>query len=652
MNQLYSNEQNVKCKETSSIENGYFDINSLFWSNILAPDQVQSLIVQAQNELSNDTSAKVKVITDSPKLFYSAYMNALEGISSASNRKILYQYMETLEMVCNLHTKLISAPFTLTLSQGYVVNNVSAVDMERNCLLPYYNPYLNFIKSIVVPRIIEYQPQILVLTGAPSLASFAIAKLAKKYQADLFVICADYESDYYSLRKIEHLLLKNNAFFKVYNCVILDDYNRILAQLSDLLNCIDSTYLQNVPNIIFSLDKGKSIIRTERIEIASTYNLWVPNTVNKNYVHNMRAFPQNHCYWNQCSFCGINSKYNQHDNSNWDLDALIQEIKSVVNRGIKFIWFLDESIPVSVLRAFSIRILHEKLHFIWHVRTRVESQFVDSSLVDILYQAGLRHIIFGFESASERILSLMKKTPYVSDYLRVAECIVREFTPKIRVHFSSIIGFPSETCLERKETAMFLGYLFNEYPGFSYNVNTFYLDVGSKMFQRWEEYDIAGLSFPCAPQYFLGNQITWYDMVSSELSLVIQEERETLMKCQFDWYPEDSLIEPSVFYAFYEYSRLELIQEKDKLYEKKRTLYSSAISLSPMICLSKLDQETWQLYNLENHNYVVGGEILKALVDADKANTSLVVFMDQYESKQREQAQALIEQLHLLGFFA
>lgn len=652
MNQLYSNEQYVKCEKRSGIKNGYLDINSLFWSYVLDPKQVKSLILQAQRELKSDDSPKVRAITDSPEMFYRTYQEAVNGINSICEPQSLFRYMETLEMVCDLHTKLISAPFALTLSQGYLINNFSALDLERNCLLPYCNPYLDYINEVVIPLIIDYRPEILVLAGAPNLASFAIAKLAKKHIPDLFVISSDYESDYYSLRKIDNLLLKNTAFFSVYDCVILDNHDKTINQISTLQNGINSTSLQEIPNLIYSLDSGKSIVKTERAGIMPTQDIRFPSVIDNNYVLNMKAFPLCHCYWNRCSFCGINSKYDHQYNNDWNLDVLINKVKDVVNSGVKYIWFLDEAIPVLVLRDFALRILQEGVDFIWHVRARIEPQFINPSFTDILYRAGLRHILFGFESASERILSLMDKTPYVKEHLQIAENIVRVYTPRISVHFSAIFGFPSETESERKETAMFLSYLSDEYSGFSYNVNTFYLDIGSKIYRRWEEYNITCLSFPCAPRYFLGNQIEWNSTISADLGLAIRAESESLIKRQYGWYPEGSLIEPCVFFAFYEYSRLALKNCDGQFVERENLMHTSTITLSPMLSLSKLDQDTWLLYNLKNHHYVVGGAILKALVDIDKAQKTFEDFFKQYELPYREQAQELVKHLKLMGFFA
>ena len=60
----------------------------------------------------------------------------------------------------------------------------------------------------------------------------------------------------------------------------------------------------------------------------------------------------------------------------------------------------------------------------WHLRTRIESLFLDDDFVALLWQSGLRHILFGLESASARILKMINKTNDCSNYIELCENIV------------------------------------------------------------------------------------------------------------------------------------------------------------------------------------------------------------------------------------
>lgn len=650
-NQLYCQEQYVCAEKEIGISNHYFDINSLFWSRIFDTKHVYELLERSQNELCSINSPKIQAVLHEPKLFLNTVCDSLKSFNAAVSDKMLFQSLETLEIVCYLHTKLYSSPYKLTLSQGFILSDFSALDMERNCLMVFCNPYLEFINTKVIPKILEYNPEILILAGKPNLPAFAIAKLIKQKIPNVFIIAAEHDSEYYSLRKISGLLCKNTAFFSVYNCVILTNNKNTIIQIEDWYKSGQNKNLDNVPDIIYSLDFGKSITKT----MSHSSKFQNSNDVYQNtlsYVYNMRAFPQNYCYWNKCSFCGINKKYEYAKNPKWNVMEANSQINHLYKQGIKRIWLLDEAIPPNILNNFANNIIHQDIDIIWHARTRIEPQFVDKRFVNVLSTAGLRHILFGFESATNRILKLMNKNTGDFNYLETAENIVKYFNAEgIHVHFSAILGYPTESEEERHETLDFLYYLYRTYPYFSYNLNLFYLDIGSKMYHRWEDFNILSLSFPCSPKYYLGNHLNWINSISPEQTDTIYRELENTMKFQYEWYPEGSLIEPSKFYSFWEYSRYTMyIGDK---HPKNEFIIdgNQPITLSPYISKCQLENGLWLLYHLLNHHYVTGGTILLDLINANNNKESFNTFVQKYHDTYRDKAENLILQLARKEFF-
>lgn len=649
-NQLYCQEQYVCSKKKKGIFNNFFDINSLFWSEIFNAKHVCELVERSKYELCYIDLPKIRAVLNEPRIFLNTVCDSLKSFDMAVSDKMLFQSLETLEIVCYLHTKLYSSPYKLTLSRGFILNEFSALNMERNCLMAFCNPYLGFITTKVIPEILEYKPEILILTGKPNLPAFAIAKLIKQKIPTVFIIAAEHESDYYSLRKISGLLCKNTAFFSVYNCAILDNDKSTIKQIEKWYKDRENKSLNNIPDIIYSLDSGKNIIKTISHPVKVKNNSHVYNNT-LSYIYNMRAFPQNYCYWNKCSFCGINKKYKCTKNQKWDVTEASSKIDYLYKHGIKRIWLLDEAIPPVVLHNFANNIIHKGIDVIWHVRTRIEPQFVDKKFIKMLSAAGLKHILFGLESAANRILKLMNKNTGNFNYLETAENIVKNFNAEgIQVHFSAILGYPTETREERHETLDFLYYLHRTYPLFSYNLNLFYLDIGSKMYYRWEDFNILSLSFPCLPKYYLGNHLDWINSISPEQTNIIYRELEDGMKFQYEWYPEGSLIEPSKFYSFWEYSRY-TIYTKDVPPKNEFIINSNQpITLSPYISQCQLENGLWLLYHLLNHHYVTGGTILQDLINAN-SKESFRTFIQKYHDTYRDKAENLILQLARKEFF-
>lgn len=321
-------------------------------------------------------------------------------------------------------------------------------------------------------------------------------------------------------------------------------------------------------------------------------------------------------------------------------------------RGVKKIWLLDEAIPVNVLRDVAKQIIMSNINIIWHVRMRIEPDLADEALVEMLYQSGLRHILFGFESASPRVLQAMNKNLGNFDYISISEQIVKIFTLQdIKVHFSLIFGFPSETDDDRNQTERFVRYLYNTYNYFSYNINLFYLDVGSKIYQRWESFGILCLSYPCEPKYFLDNHLRWNDSFSTNKESLLEEKREELMELQYSWYPQGSLIKPSIFYAFWEHSRYELCEKKLSKARQHSFDLSKQIILSDMVVISILKDDVWSLYNLNNHQYITGGVILKDLSKASKSGVTFSSFINRFDNPYKERVKNMILQLTEKDFF-
>ena len=246
----------------------------------------------------------------------------------------------------------------------------------------------------------------------------------------------------------------------------------------------------------------------------------------------------------------------------------------------------------------------------------------------------------------------MNKNTGTFNYLEIAENIVKNFNAEgIKVHFSAILGYPTETTEERHETLDFLYYLYHTYPLFSYNLNLFYLDIGSKMYHRWADFNILSLSFPCTPKYYLGNHLDWINAISPEQTDIIYRELEDNMRFQYKWYPKGSLIEPSKFYSFWEYSRYVLYT--NNICHKNEFIIdcNQPINLSPYISHCQLKNDSWLFYHLLNHHYVIGGSILLDLINASDNKESFRTFIKKYHDVYRNKAESLILQLARKEFF-
>lgn len=645
-NQLYNLEEKLTDGE---ITDGFLNINSIFWSEILNFDNIKNMILELQKK-DIVYSTKLNAVRNNPEMFYKVFNEAINNINCQTlDAKTEFSYLETLQIVCHLHTYLCSSPFELTIYEGYKHNQFSSMELKRNCILKYSNPYYEFIKNKIIPKINCKDLNILWMKGRPNISGFCLASLIKEINPNVFIVSIDNNSEFFSFSKITSLLKENHPFFSVFDCVVLNDDISTYKQIRENIN--NKKSIKNIDNIIYSLDKGNEIICTKRSSQKTTQVSLLKKELD--HIVNIKLFPKNHCYWNKCSFCAINKKYVCTTND-WNIDSLLLTLKKMSEIGIDKFWALDEAIPIDTLSKISNAIIENNLKFNWHVRTRIEKEILADNLPKKLYNAGLRHILLGFESASPRILNFMNKTDHSNEYLDLSEKIVKAFNEiKIHVHFPVIIGFPTESQSERNKTFEFVNYLKNKYPYFSYNINILNLDVSSTLYNNWSKYNISSLEYPCEPYYFIGNSVLWKcnnsDISIKELELQAIES----MKAQFPWYPKDSLLDIISFYSMWEYSRSQLhisCQEKDLIDESNNISDEANLYIAPETIMFMDSDDLYCLYNFKNHNCIRGGKIIHDIYEYIKRYSSLDAYLRTFDKSIHVRIYQFIADLIQFGF--
>ena len=81
-NQLYCQEQYVCGENKKGIINQYFDINSLFWSEIFDTKHICGLIENAKNELCYTDSPKIRAVLQQPKTFLNTVFASLKNMDT------------------------------------------------------------------------------------------------------------------------------------------------------------------------------------------------------------------------------------------------------------------------------------------------------------------------------------------------------------------------------------------------------------------------------------------------------------------------------------------------------------------------------------------------------------------------------------------
>ena len=241
-----------------------------------------------------------------------------------------------------------------------------------------------------------------------------------------------------------------------------------------------------------------------------------------------------------------------------------------------------------------------------------------------------------------------------NDYI---EKLVQEFNKNgISVHFPMIIGFPTETEKERILTYDFLTRLHNKYPLVTFNINILGLDISSTLFNKFGQFGISEIRFPCSPRYYLGNIVGWNSYENEFKRESLDIERNNFMRnVLYPWMPMNCFLPVYVFYRLSETSRNTLVWKCQK--ESVFNLgIDSLIIWSQANSYVERSETKLTVYNLNSHHLIQCDDITIELVDQMQEQKSvrevIVNMLTDHSDKQFDwnYYQEQIQHLYDLGF--
>jgi hypothetical protein len=234
------------------------------------------------------------------------------------------------------------------------------------------------------------------------------------------------------------------------------------------------------------------------------------------------------CYA-KCAFCCVSIHQKENGYRRRSLDLIVEDIKKISRHTPEgeetYLFIADDTHSPAHLRYLARRLLEEGLTNVrWMCEARLDKGFSPETC-DLLYEAGLRLVFFGMESANQRVLDTMMK----GTYLRyMSEGIINTARAGIGSYVSLVIGFPTETEDEARDTVDFI----MEHAPYILTVgfNPFVLPWGSYVHMRPEQFGVTlksdpkndiqiifdydvktGISAPRAHEIALDAQRQWYE---------------------------------------------------------------------------------------------------------------------------------------------
>ncbi|HEX8093741.1 B12-binding domain-containing radical SAM protein [Jatrophihabitans sp.] len=191
------------------------------------------------------------------------------------------------------------------------------------------------------------------------------------------------------------------------------------------------------------------------------------------------------CYWGKCEFCHHGMVYGE-KYAPYKAPDLLDTIRTLSDRyGVTHFAFNDEALPPTTARAIS-RLFPPHAETAWTFTglIKFEPSYTRDDF-EGMHRAGFRSLYVGLESASERVLDLMRKRSK-------RETIVANLTDAtesgIWMHCFLFFGFPGEREEDARTTYDFI----LENPGIvsSFGAGTFSLEHNAPIFKHVEDFGV------------------------------------------------------------------------------------------------------------------------------------------------------------------
>ena len=252
----------------------------------------------------------------------------------------------------------------------------------------------------------------------------------------------------YISRIVDAVEKQNDFLNKFCDYVIYEEGERAIRELIEAI--MRKRPLKDVSSLLY-LDKDNKVQKNEKkcptlltklppIDLAG-YDLkkyFLPEII-------MPIQASRGCYWKKCTFCDhfFGQTYNVKD-----VDKLINEIKNLQDKyNINNFEFTDEAMTPDFLKKFSEKIIENNLKINWYCDLRLED--INEEVFKNAYKAGLKMVLWGFESGSKRIMDLINKG---IDTDKRYEILKRASDAGIFNFAYVFTGFPTESYEEAFET--------------------------------------------------------------------------------------------------------------------------------------------------------------------------------------------------------
>jgi radical SAM superfamily enzyme YgiQ (UPF0313 family) len=391
------------------------------------------------------------------KKFVNSVLKNLPAAASIVRDKELFYNPEALEnafAILGGAAELLSSLYYPSTVNFLKVSAQSSYDLEElklTCSDKAGNIFYNYYEA-VLQQLLKSEPEFIGLSlgdYTQLIPTLTLAMMLKKVTKAHISIGGNLFGRY------TDVLINNPEFFNLFaDSIIYNEGERPLIELMEHLE--GKRKIEDVANLIYLKDgkvqsnKEKEPIKIEVLATPDFSGFPLQYYYTPELIYNMQT--SRNCYWKKCTFC------THHHGSKYGIKSVnkvVKDIKILQEKyGAKYFHFVDEAMSPAYLKKLSQKILDEGIDMRFYIYGRLEKEFT-KDIFELGYKAGLRLVMWGFESANERIYTLMNKGELTSSESR-RQILKDAYDSGVWNHLFIMFDFPSETLDEAKETVDFL----------------------------------------------------------------------------------------------------------------------------------------------------------------------------------------------------
>lgn len=289
-------------------------------------------------------------------------------------------------------------------------------------------------------------------------------------------------------RIFERGALKPQWFERFFDVIVRNEGEKPAERL--LSNLLSGQPLsEGVPGIVYS--DGEGIVSSPPCAPLRSREIPIPNFDDMplgRYLSAEVTLPllsSRGCYWGKCEFCHHGMVYGEKYGA-YEVRRVLESVEHLSAKyRVRHFAFNDEAVPPKILRAMGETFPpHEATGWSFTGLIKFEKYFQKSDFANI-HGIGFRSLYVGLESASERVLGLMRKN-------NLKEVIVRNLADAtasdIWMHCFLFFGFPGETEADAQETYDFV--LTHPEIVSSFGSGTFALEHNAPIFRHLDDFGV------------------------------------------------------------------------------------------------------------------------------------------------------------------